>query len=311
MWVGVGKDQVGPKAPTAFHNRMRSIRMQMKVMARRVLYGFLLVCWWIPPSHPAYGSENSPWERIEEGLHLGTFDAPKKSEIGDSKITVLKADPNLYSLKLLCASEHDWKKLTLKEWCRRFQLLAGVNAGMYQEDGFTSVGYMKNFLHFNNPRLNGNNTILAFNPIDPSLPGTWIIDRECHDFHSLKKKYQTMIQSIRMISCRQENVWSSQEGKWSIVAFGIDSADNLLFLFSQSPFSVHDFIDNLLTLPLSIRSAMYLEGGPQAGFYLSVGDTEMEKHGNVETGFGQTSMFHMAWPIPNVLGLVRKSKEAS
>jgi len=99
MWVGVGKDWVGPKAPTAFHNRMRSMRMQMKVMARRVLYGFLLVCWWIPPSHPAYGSENSPWERIEEGLHLGTFDAPKKSEIGDSKITVLKADPNLYSLQ--------------------------------------------------------------------------------------------------------------------------------------------------------------------------------------------------------------------
>jgi len=291
---------------------MRFLRMQ-KPASVRAAFGVLLLGAFLFTASisSSQTGQNGPWKRIDEGLHLGTFDAPQKSEVGDSKITVLKADPTLYTLKLLCASEHSWKKLTVKEWCRQHQLLAGVNAGMYQEDGYTSVGYMKNFLHINNPGLNGNNTILAFNPTDPSLPQTQIIDRECQDFHSLKNKYQTMIQSIRMISCNRKNVWHPQQGKWSILAIAIDSGGNLLILFSQSPYSVYDFINNLLALPLSIQTAMYLEGGPQASFYLYAGDTEVEMYGSVETGFGQTNMFQMAWPIPNVLGLVRRSEEPS
>jgi hypothetical protein len=251
---------------------------------------------------------DSPWRELEEGLALGEFEAPQKAESGNSRITVLRIDPRFYAFHLLSASEHGKERLTVKEWSQQHLLVAAVNAGMYQQDGFTSVGYMKNFGHLNNRRLSRENAVLAFNPTDPSLPEIQLVDRECQDFNSLKGKYQTMIQGIRMISCDQRNVWSQQPEKWSTVAVGMDKSGRVLFLFTRSPYSVHDFIEILLALPLSIQNAMYLEGGPQAALYVAAGHSEIEMHGSLETGFNDTDAIQLAFPIPNVLGVVRKPK---
>jgi hypothetical protein len=82
-----------------------------------------------------------------------------------------------------------------------------------------------------------------------------------------------------MISCTQQNVWSRQDAKWSTLAVAMDTQGNILFLFNRTPLSVHDFIEILLSLPLSIKSAMYLEGGPQASIYLSTSRMTLERHG--------------------------------
>jgi hypothetical protein len=248
------------------------------------------------------------WRELDEGLALGEFEAPQKAESGNSRITVLRIDPRCYAFQLLSASEHGKERLTVKEWGQQHHLVAAVNAGMYQQDGFTSVGYMKNFGHLNNRRLSRENAVLAFNPTDPSLPDIQLIDRECQDFNSLKGKYQTMIQGIRMISCEQRNVWTQKPETWSTVAVGMDKSGRVLFLFTRSPYSVHDFIEILLALPLSIQNAMYLEGGPQAAFYVAAGHREIELHGSLETGFNDADAIQLAFPIPNVLGVVRKPK---
>jgi hypothetical protein len=254
------------------------------------------------------GADQGVWKELDEGLALGEFDAPQKAESGNSRITVLRIDPHYYAFKLLCADEHGKERLTVREWAREHRLVALVNAGMYQQDGFTSVGYMKNFGHLNNRRLNRDNAILAFNATDSNLPEIQLIDRECQDFNSLKAKYQTLIQGIRMISCDRRNVWSQKPDRWSTVAVGLDKSGRVLFLFTRSPYSVHDFIEILLALPLDIRNAMYLEGGPQAAFYVAAGPVEVERHGSLETGFDEAEAIQLAFPIPNVLGIVRKPK---
>jgi hypothetical protein len=254
------------------------------------------------------GADQGGWTELEEGLALGEFDAPLKAESGNSRITVLRIDPHHFAFKLLCAVEYGKERLTAREWAREHQLIAVVNAGMYQQDGLTSVGYMKNFGHLNNRRLNRDNTLLAFNATDAGLPEVQLIDRECQDFNSLKAKYQTLIQGIRMISCDRRNVWSQKPEKWSTVAVGLDQGGRVLFLFTQSTYSVHDFIEILLKLPLDIRNAMYLEGGPQAALFVSSGRMEVDKHGSLETGFDETGAIQLAFPIPNVIGIVRKPK---
>jgi uncharacterized protein YigE (DUF2233 family) len=254
---------------------------------------------------PAFG--NSLWSELEEGLLIGEFDSPLRIEKNSSKITVIKIDPKNFSFRLLCTSELGREKLTAKEWCEKYKLVAAVNAGMFQEDGVTSAGYMKNFSHINNPRLGRANSVLAFNPVEPGLPEIRIIDRECQDFDGLKKKYNTFVQSIRMISCEQQNVWSQQSSKWSTLAIGIDGGGNVLLLFTKTPHTVHDFIEILLALPLDIRSAMYLEGGPQASLYLSAGATTVERNGVWEARLDESSPFQFALPIPNVIGIVRKT----
>jgi uncharacterized protein YigE (DUF2233 family) len=253
-------------------------------------------------------SQNSLWRKVEQGLFIGQFDPPGKPPIKDSKIIVVKINPKYYSFKLLCASEVGRTKLTPREWCKQYALISAINAGMYQKDGLSNVGYMKNFLHLNNPRLNSTyKAVLAFNRLGSKVPEIQIIDFECQDFETLKSKYQTFIQSIRMISCHQKNVWYQQDKRWSLAVLAVDKEGNILFIFSEAPYSGYDFNNILLSLPLSIFNAMYLEGGQEASLYFSAGGIELEKVGISGTGFSESSVRSGARPIPNVIGIAKKT----
>lgn len=239
------------------------------------------------------------WKKMDEGLYLSDFHS--------KKITLLKIDPTYYSFKLLSASEKGDHRLTVKEWCQKHHLISAINAGMYQKDGIKNVGYMKNFSHINNPKLNKRyKALLTFNPIEASLPEIQIIDMTCQDFETLMDKYQTLIQGIRMISCRQENVWQKQDKKWSTASFGIDKRGNGLFIFAEFPYSVHDLIDILLSLPISIYNMMYLEGGPEAALYFSASGVEFERVGYHEGSPNEEGFPRSSRPIPNVIGIARR-----
>ena len=261
------------------------------------------------PSHGVQPKDD-PWREVERGLYIGEFTSQEKAKINDSKITIVKADPRVYSFKLLCASEHGKIKMTAKEWCQKHHLLSAINAGMYQEDGIRNVGYMKNFGHINNPKLNAAyKAVLAFNPIEAALPEIQIIDLKCQDFERLRFKYQTLVQNIRMVSCRQENVWSKRDKIWSMAVFAIDKGGNALLIFTESPYSGYDFAYALLSLPISIYSAMYLEGGQQASLYFSANDVEFDGIGRAISLDGSDRM-PTARLIPNVIGIVKRPKRS-
>jgi len=250
-----------------------------------------------------------PWNQVDEGLWVAEFDASMKSNAADPIITVIRVDPKRYAFKLLCASEHGRIKMTAKQWCEKFNLIGAVNAGMYQQDGFTNVGLMKNYSHTNNSRLNNvYKAVLAFNPTEPKIPEIQIIDLKCQDFESIGPKYQTLIQNIRMISCRQENVWVNTYPIRGMAVFGMDKSGNALLVFSGVPYSGHDFANTLLSLPLSIFSALYLEGGFEANLSFSWKGVEIEKVGARETGLREESPRAVPRPIPNVIGISRKGQ---
>ena len=253
-------------------------------------------------------SENGPWRKVEDGLFLGQFDPPYETPVKDSKIFILKIKPRYYSFKLLCASELGKIRLTPKEWCKKYNLIAAINAGMYQKDGLTNVGYMKNYSHLNNPWLNSTyKAVLAFNRLEVSVPEIQIIDLKCQDFETLKPKYQTFVQGIRMISCRQENVWSKQDRRWSLAVLGVDKEGSVLFILSEAPYSGYDFNNVLLSLPLSIFNATYLEGGPEASLYFSTAGIELERVGIYGTDSDGSVVRSGAYPIPNVIGISKKT----
>ncbi len=270
---------------------------------------FTITFWICFPSRSL--SNEALWKRIDEGLFVREFDSPQKSESKDSKITIVKINPKIYSFKLLCASEHGKFRMTSKKWSQKHNLICAVNAGMYQKDGITNVGYMKNFNHINNPRLaNTYKAVLAFNPVESSTPEIQIIDLRCQDFKKLQFTYQTLIQNIRMISCQQENVWSKQDKTYGMAVFGIDKSGNALFIFTESPYSGYDFINILLSLQISIYNAMYLEGGPEANLYFSLNELQFERIGRHATDT-ESDTLSVARPIPNVIGIVKKSTHST
>ncbi|MBD3393686.1 MAG: phosphodiester glycosidase family protein [Chitinivibrionales bacterium] len=247
------------------------------------------------------------WKTLDTGLDLGIFTAPKKSHTGDSRITVVRIDPARYHLQALCAGELDSVNLTVGEWCRKHNLVAAINAGMYAKDYRTHVGYLKNFAYVNSGRVRTDyKAVLAFNPVDKSVAPVRIIDLACHDFRVLREKYNTLIQNLRMVSCRGSNVWSPQEKRYSLAALGIDKSGRVLFLFSESPYSVHDFIDIILSLPLSVKGAMYLEGGGAAALYLQSGEFVLERYGVYESGEHTAGTLSLPRPLPNVIGVDKR-----
>lgn len=246
------------------------------------------------------------WKKVDEGLFVTEFVPIKKSNIGDSKITIVKIAPKYYTFKLINAKEKDSQSGTAKDWCEKEKLIAAINAGMFLQDGLTNVGYMKNYSFINSSKLNKYNTILAFSRRVSDVPEIQIIDLKSQDWNLLKTKYNCYSQGIRMIDKNQKNCWSQQNRKWSMVVIGIDKNGNALFIFTRSPYSVHDFINIILNLPISIYNAMYLEGGPEASLYLSHNGCEIEKFGSYETGFYESDDNNEAWPIPNVIGITKK-----
>jgi len=87
----------------------------------------------------------------------------------------------------------------------------------------------------------------------------------------------------------------------------MDKSGKALFIFAKSRYSGHDFANLLLSIPISIHNAMYLEGGQQASLYFSANDVKFEKVG-FPVSFNENDTLPAARPIPNVIGFVKKSK---
>ncbi len=265
----------------------------------------------------AVPSEKSPspsppapaWQELESGLELGEFTAPVKSESGDSVIRVLRIDLKFFQLRLFNASASPEKKpRSAREWAERYRLVAAINASMYQEDSLKSVSLMKTRDQVNNAWFSKDKNILAFDRETDAIPPVKLLDLDCDDFPFWRNQYQTLVQSIRMISCSGQNVWKPSPKKWSTAAVGLDKHGKVLFLHVRSPYSTHDLVDLLLGLPLEIDRMMYVEGGPEAQLYVQAQNKVFEFLGGYETGLGNVENNSQGWPIPNVIGVVRKNK---
>jgi hypothetical protein len=249
------------------------------------------------------------WKKLEPGLDLGIFKAPKKSAFGDSLIRVLRADTRFFALKLLNSSTlTPPKRHSVKKWANQNSLVAAINASMYQRNQVSSVSYMKTGKHVNSTWLSKDKTVLAFDPTEKNMPLVRIIDRECEDFSTLRKQYATLVQSIRMVSCKGENVWAPQNKMWSTAAVGTDHQGRILFIHARSPYPTHELINMLLQLPIELKRAMYVEGGADAQLYINTGKVEHEFIGSYSTGSREHDENTFSRPVPNVLGLVRLKK---
>jgi exopolysaccharide biosynthesis protein len=246
---------------------------------------------------------DSDWQQLDHGLELGKFQAPLPSRFGDRKITILRIDPAHWKFRLLTAADHDKRARTAREWASNYGLTAVVNAGMFQMDGLSNVGYMKVDGKVHNSHFNDDNTIVVFGTDAPAQPQFQIIDRECQNWKSLVDVYENATQGIRMVDCKQQNRWSQQPRSWSMVVIGMDKSGRALFISCRSPYTVHDFIEMLLQLDIHLKNAMYLEGGPESSFFLKTADCEVEQYGSFETGFFESDGNNRAWPIPNVIGI--------
>ncbi len=257
----------------------------------------------------ASDDDNSPadWTRIDDGLYHAVFTAQPPSDIGDSRIDILRIDPRRYRLVVKMTSQTGEKEMTAPEWSQKFDLIAVTNAGMFQEDYRTHVGYLRHDGHVNSRgNVRKYLSAAAFDPVDTTQPPFRMFDLDSLPLDSVKQNYRTVIQNLRLIKRPGVNVWSQQDRKWSEAALGEDKDGNILFIFSRSPYSMYDLNTILLHLPIGLVAAQHLEGGPEASLYLSYKDTKIERVGSFETSFMPGNGNLRFWPVPNVIGISKR-----
>jgi Phosphodiester glycosidase len=246
----------------------------------------------------------TPWQTLEPGLETALFDGPPGAE-GDGKIAVVRIDPSRFELRLLNASAPgQGALLSARGWAERAGASAAINASMYQEDYRTSVSLMRTRDHVNQRRLSRDRAALVFDPLEPGLPTVRLVDRDCEDLERVAGSYGTVVQSIRMLSCARRNVWAPSTTRTSVAAIGLDGTGRVLFIHARSAWPVHALIDALLALPLDLRRAMYVEGGPEAQLYARGGGRVLERLGAFAGAPAADN--RDGWPVPNVIAAVRR-----
>lgn len=255
--------------------------------------------------------KNAGWQLLSPGLEINYIKAKKQSPVGDSRFTVLRIDPKHWELVFAGVSQTgESSGKTARGWCKAQKLTAAINAGMFAPDYKTHVGYLKFQDHVNCDQVNEYQSVAAFGPRRPndSLPPFKIfdLDEPGVNMKTILKDYTSAIQNLRLIKRPGLNRWGQRTRKWSEAALGEDKTGKILFIFSRSPFSMHDFNEELLAAGIDLVAAQHLEGGPEAQLYLQIGKTTIEQFGSYETGFRDDDDNRSAWPIPSVLGLRQK-----
>ncbi|OFY29574.1 MAG: hypothetical protein A2275_16090 [Bacteroidetes bacterium RIFOXYA12_FULL_35_11] len=250
------------------------------------------------------------WKSLSEGLDYAEIKAPVYSRVNDNLITALKINPKFYKFELASSSENDSVEYTVQDWCALKGLTAGINACMYKlKQDQTSMGFMKNYNHYNNPEFRHvYRAMLAFNRIDNSVPEFMIIDLDHDDWKHLAPKYNTFVQNIKMVDANgKRSSWKKKKGlRSSMVVMATDADNNVLFLFTRSPYSIDVFSSMLLSLPLDIKRAAYLEGGPESSFYVNTKDTLVEKVGSYVYPGWTTDLNKEFRKLPNIIGVKKK-----
>jgi hypothetical protein len=244
------------------------------------------------------------WKTLLPGLELGTvrpLDAPR---IGDGVITIVRVDTKRYRFKLVATKQVGGRNRTAADWAKAYGLLVAINAGMFLTDHKTSVGYMRNGSAVLQSRVVKHyNAAIAFGPRDGKGAAGGIFDLKCTPLARLNQRYRTVVQSLRMIDCRRRNRWGRSPKRWSVAMMARDGQGRALFIHSRTPWTMRAFIDRLLRLPIDIREAIYLEGGPEATLFVNAGGIRIQKVGSYETGFNENDGNRRAWALPNVIGI--------
>jgi uncharacterized protein YigE (DUF2233 family) len=244
------------------------------------------------------------WQALEPGLDLGTFEGPPIDGIPGT-ISIVRIDPARFELRLLNASAPgEGVTRTARAWAERAGASAAINASMYQEDYRTSVSLMRSREHVNQRRVSKDRAVLAFDPLASNLPAVRMIDRDCDDLAASGQAYATLVQSIRMVSCQRRNVWAPSERRFSTAAIGVDGRGRVLFIHARAAWPVHDLVNALLALPIDLRQAMYVEGGPEAQLFVRGGGQLHEWVGAFERL--PQAQNRDAWPVPNVIAAIRR-----
>jgi hypothetical protein len=225
------------------------------------------------------------FQTLDDGVEYTTIDS----------FHIVRIDPNIAELKLVLASKEQVRSRTAGEWADDLGLVVAINAGMFQTDQLSNVGYCRDGTHENNAKWNDYQSVIAFEKGRAVLEDRGVVDAN---------QFDSIVQNLRLIKGKGESVWKPNKKKWSEALAAVDDKGRILFIFTRAPFTMAELNAKLLALPLGIQRAMHLEGGPEASLSIRADNLKLDLSGSYETGFNENDDNKRQWAIPNVIGVV-------
>ena len=246
------------------------------------------------------------WTQLADGISFCETDAPLRSILGDSKLTLLKIDPKKVEFDLFTASGMDRVARPVNFWADTMNLNIVFNAGMYDlTKPLISRGLLKNGTHTNQHTIKeGWNVLFALNPKDSmNQMNAMVYDLQCHSYDQVKNKYHSLAQGIRMLDCSGNSMQWKRNQSCSMLVCAMDEDDNLVIIFNRSPYSQNQMISFMKQFPSPLRNAIYMEGGPETSLYVHINDFCLQKVGSYVSGTYTKDTNEHFWGLPNVIGI--------
>lgn len=257
------------------------------------------------PLTPSDSDRYNEWTSLTKGIEYIEMDAPVKSIMGDSKLSIVRLQPEFLQFFMYNATQYKMK-LTAPQWADSFDLNIVMNAGMYDlANGLIHRGYSRNGTHFNNRKVNPNyNSMIAFSPRDTTNSEFDILDLECENWSEVCDQYNCYAQGMRMIDCNGEQLdWNKRKQSCSMLVAAKDELGRIWFIFSRSPYTHNQMIAFMDGFKEDLRNAIYLEGGPETSLYIDIGEHCIEKIGSYVSDTYPRDTNLDFWPLPNVIGI--------
>jgi hypothetical protein len=255
--------------------------------------------------HQSVGTQ--AWKQLAPGMDLQNLAAKNHGTSGNSDITLVRIDPDLWELVFMGISQTGESiGKTAHDWCKNNKLTAAINGGMFADDYKSHVGYLRIKEHVYNSHINKYQSVLSFDPKKGKEVPQFLIfdlDESGVTMQSILNDYSSAVQNLRLIKKPGKNQWNIQNGEWSEAAIGEDKEGKILFIYSSSPLSMHDLNQELLTSGIGIVAAQHLEGGFEAQFYLKQGDVEIDLFDRYDAKSNEDNGNTEPWPIPNIIGI--------
>jgi hypothetical protein len=248
-----------------------------------------------------HGPRAPVWRSLGRGAEYAAIALSPRPALGDGMLHVVRVDPSLATIRVRMAVQLDGRPRTAREWCDNPRVVAVINAGMYDRDLSTHIGFLRIGDRISARWVRSYQSILLLGARHRNLPAATIRDVPPDGRAADFADYDTVVQNLRLIRDPAVNVWTQSDRRWSEAAIALDRQGRILFLFCRSPFTMHDFNALVTALPLGVMRAMHVEGGPEASLSVRGPGIQVDLAGSYETGFNPSDDSKKQWPLPNVV----------
>ena len=163
-----------------------------------------------------------------KNIHLNRY--------GESiELDIFKINPDSIDIDIINLDRNKTIKSLLEEEGKAAEYFLVCNAGMFDVDYKTSMGYMKKNGKVLNSKDHPNyHSVMAFDPLLPDIPSFYIYDTDITPLDSIISIYDSVIENLRLIKRNGQNRWPEQSKSWSELAIGQDIYNNILIIYCHN-----------------------------------------------------------------------------